>query len=58
MVVALVLKAALRILPADPANRAIALAAAQTPIKTADEGTLDLVLLNVKHGVLLLAGVD
>ena len=55
MVVALVIKAALRNLPGDPAFRAQALTAAQVLRATAGEGTLDLMLLNADHGVLLLA---
>ena len=55
MVVALVIKAALRNLPVDPATSAQALAAAQILRTTAGAGTLDLMLLNDNHGVLLLA---
>jgi hypothetical protein len=55
MMVAFVIKAALRNLPVDPATSAQALAAAQILRTTAGAGTLDLMLLNANHGVLLLA---
>jgi hypothetical protein len=49
MVVALVIKAALRNLPVDTAISAQALAAAQILRTTAGAGTLDLMLLNANH---------
>jgi hypothetical protein len=52
MVVALVIKAALRNLTVDPATSSQALAAAQILRTTAGSGTLDLMLLN-DHGVLI-----
>ena len=55
MVVALVIKAALRSLPVDSVTSAQALAAAQILRTTAGAGTLDLMLLNANHGVLILA---
>ena len=55
MVVALVLKATLRNLPADPATSAQALAAAQILRTKAGAGTLDLMLPNANHGVLVLS---
>ena len=55
MVVALVIKAALRNLPVDPAISAQALAAAQILRTTAGAGTLDMMLLNANNGVLILA---
>jgi hypothetical protein len=55
LVVALVIKAALRHLPADPLFSTHALAAAQSLRTTAGEGTLDLMLLNATHGVLIIA---
>ena len=53
--VALVIKAALRHLPIDPAVSTQVLMAAQILRSKAGEGTLDLMLLNVQHGVLILA---
>ena len=53
--VALVIKAALADLPTDPDNRTPALQAAQAMRAIAGEGTLDLILLNVEHGVIVLA---
>ena len=53
--VALVIKAALRHLPIDPAVSTQALTAAQILQSKAGKGTLDLVLLNAQHGVLILA---
>ena len=53
--VALVIKAALRHLPIDTAISTQAMAAAQILRSNAGEGTLDLMLLNAQHGVLLLA---
>ena len=53
--VALVIKAVLRHLPIDPAVSTQALQAAQTLQSKAGEGTLDLMLLNASHGVLILA---
>ena len=55
LVVALVIKAALRHLPTDPAISTPAMEAAQTLRSNAGEGTLDLMLLNAHHGVLILA---
>ena len=55
LVVALVIKAALRHLPIDPAVSTQALKAAQIFRSNAGEGTLDLMLLNAQHGVLILA---
>ena len=55
LVVALVLKAILRHIPIDPAVSTQALQAAQTLRSQAGEGTLDLMLLNASHGVLILA---
>ena len=55
MVVALVIRAALRNLPMDPVIRAQALAAAQILSTTAGAGTMDLMLLNADHGVMILA---
>ena len=55
IVVALVIKATLRNLPVDPATSAQALAAAQILRTTAGAGSLDLMLLFAKHGVLILA---
>ena len=55
MVVALVIKATLRNLPVDPATSAQALAAAQILRTAAGDGTLDLMLLDASHGVLILA---
>ena len=49
------IKAALRHLPTDPAISTQAMAAAQIHRNTAGEGTLDLMLLNAQHGVLILA---
>jgi hypothetical protein len=54
LVVALVIKAVLRHLPTDPSISTQALAAAHILRNTASEGTLDLMLLNAKHGVLIL----
>ena len=53
--VAPVIKAALRHLPIDPAVSTQALMAAQILRSNAGEGTLDLMLLNAQHGVLILA---
>ena len=53
--VALVIKAALRHIPIDPAVSTQALMAAQILRSNAGEGTLDLMLLNAQHGVLILA---
>ena len=53
--VALVIKAVLRHLPIDPAVSTQALQAAQILRSNAGEGTLDLMLLNAPHGVLILA---
>jgi len=55
LMVALVIKAALRHLPIDPAVSTQALMAAQILRANAGEGTLDLMLLNAQHGVLILA---
>jgi hypothetical protein len=55
LVVALVIKAVLRLYPADPSISTQALAAAQSLRTTAGEGTLDLMLLNATHGVLIIA---
>ena len=55
LVVALVLKAILRHIPIDPAVSTQTLEAAQTLRSQAGEGTLDLMLLNASHGVLILA---
>ena len=55
LVAALVIKAAVRHLPIDPAISTQAMAAAQILRSNAGEGTLDLMLLNAQHGVLLLA---
>ena len=55
LMVALVIKAVLRHLPIDPAVSTQALTAAQLLRSKAGEGTLDLVLLNAQHGVLILA---
>ena len=49
------IKATLRNLPVDPATSAQALAAAQILRTTAGAGSLDLMLLFAKHGVLILA---
>ena len=51
LIVALVIKAALRHLPIDSAVSTQALMAAQILRSNAGEGTLDLMLLNVQHGV-------
>ena len=48
--VALVIKAALRHLPIDPAVSTQALMAAQILRANAGEGTSDLMLLNAQHG--------
>ena len=53
--VALVIKAALRHLPTDPAISTPAMEAAQTLQTNEGEGTCDLMLLNAQHGVLILA---
>ena len=53
--VALVIKAALADLPTDSEIRTPALHAAQAMRAIAGEGTLDLILLNVEHGVIVLA---
>ena len=53
--VALVIKAALADLPTDPEMRTPALQAAQDMRAIAGEGSLNLVLLNVEHGVIVLA---
>ena len=55
LVVALVIKAALRHLPTDPAISTQAMEAAQSLRSNAGEGTLDLMLLNAQHGMRLLA---
>jgi hypothetical protein len=55
MVVALVIKAAQINVPTEPAARAQALTAAQELRAIAGEVTLDLVLLNAEHGVMVLA---
>ena len=55
LVVALVIKAALRHLPVDPSISTQAMVAAQSLRTTAGEGTLDLMLLNATHGVLIIA---
>jgi hypothetical protein len=55
LVVALVIKAALRHLPVDPSISTQAMAAAQSLRTTAGEVTLDLMLLNATHGVLIIA---
>ena len=55
LMVALVIKAALRHLPIDPAVSTQALMAAQILRSKVGEGTLDLMLLNAQHGVLILA---
>ena len=55
LVVALVIKTALRHLLIDPAISTQAMAVAQNLRSNAGEGTIDLVLLNAQHGVLLLA---
>ena len=55
MVVALVIKATLRNLPVNPATSAQVLAAAQLLRTAAGAGTLDLMLHNANHGVLILA---
>ena len=51
LVVALVIKAALRHLPTDPAISTPAMEAAQTLRSNEGEGTCDLMLLNAQHGV-------
>ena len=51
---ALVIKAVLRHLPIDPAVSTKASRAAHTLRYKAGEGTLDLMLLNAQHGVLIL----
>ena len=53
--VALVIIAALADLPTDPEIRTPALQAAQAMRMIAGEGTLELILLNVEHGVIVLA---
>ena len=53
--VALVIKAALRHLPTDPAIGTPAMEAAQKLRSNEGEGTCDLMLLNAQHGVLILA---
>ena len=55
LVVALVIKAALRHLPTDPAISNAAMEAAQLLRSKEGEGTCDLMLLNAQHGVLFLA---
>jgi hypothetical protein len=55
LVVALVIKAALRHLLADPSISRQALTAAQSLRTTVGEGKLDLMLLNATHGVLIIA---
>ena len=55
LVVALVIKAVLRHLPIDPAVSTQALQAAHALRSKAGDGTLDLMLLNASHGVLILA---
>ena len=55
LVVALVINAALRHLPINPAISTQTMAAAQILRSNAGEGTLDLMLLNAQHGVLILA---
>ena len=54
LVVALVIKTALRHLPTDPEISTLAMEAAQILRTNASEGTLDLMLLNTQHGVLIL----
>ena len=53
--VVLEIKAALRHLPTDSVTSTTAMEAAQILRTNAGEGTLDLMLLNAQHGVLLLA---
>jgi hypothetical protein len=55
LVVALVIKAVLRHLSADPSISTQALAAAKSLRTTAGAGSLGLMLLNATHGVLILA---
>ena len=55
LAVALVIKAALRHLLTDPAISTQAMEEAQNLRSNAGEGTLDLILLNAQHGVLILA---
>jgi hypothetical protein len=55
MLLALVIQVALRNLPMNPVIRAQALAAAQILGTTAGAGTLDQMLLNANHGVMILA---
>ena len=55
MVVALVIKETLRNLSVNPAISAQALAAVQILRTAAEVGTLNLMLLNADHGVLILA---
>ena len=52
---ALIIKAALQHLPTDPAISTQAMEAAQILRNTAGEGTMNLMLLNAQHGVLILA---
>ena len=55
---ALVINAALRHLPTDPAISTPAMEAAQILQTNAGEGTLDLMLLNAQHGVLILPEIQ
>ena len=55
LVVALVIKAVLADLPTDPEIWTPALQAAQAMRTIAGEGTLELILLNVEHGVIVVA---
>ena len=57
LVVALVIKAALRHLPTDPAISTPAMEAAQILRSNAVDGTLNLMLLHAQHEVLLLANI-
>ena len=52
--VALVLKAALCSIPPDPMTAAQALRANTTLTAIAGEGTMDIALLNAKHGIMVI----
>ena len=52
--VALVLKAALCSIPPDPATAAQELRAKTTLTAIAGEGTMDIALLNVEHGIMVI----
>ena len=57
MTVTLVLKAALCSIPPDPMTAAQALRAKTTLTAIAGEGTMDIALLNAKHGIMVIENV-